>query len=35
MTVTAPMAPSDEIRDTVLELYRRMLAAGKQRPRTT
>ena len=26
MTVTAPMAPSDEIRDTVLELYRRMLA---------
>ena len=26
MTVIAPMAPSDEIRDTVLELYRRMLA---------
>jgi SnoaL-like protein len=26
MTVTAPMAPSEEIRDTVLELYRRMLA---------
>lgn len=26
MTVTAPMAPSTEIRDTMLELYRRMLA---------
>lgn len=26
MTVSAPMAPSSEIRDTVLELYRRMLA---------
>ena len=26
MTVTAPMAPSTEIRDTVLEFYRRMLA---------
>ena len=26
MTVTAPMAPSREIVDTVLELYRRMLA---------
>ena len=26
MTVTAPMAPSAEIRDTMLELYRRMLA---------
>jgi hypothetical protein len=26
MTVTAPMAPSTEIVDTVLELYRRMLA---------
>src|SRR6187549_2509143 len=26
MTVTAPMAPSTEIRDTVIELYRRMLA---------
>jgi hypothetical protein len=26
MTVTAPMAPSAEIVDTVLELYRRMLA---------
>ena len=26
MTVSAPMAPSHEIRDTVLELYRRMLA---------
>jgi hypothetical protein len=26
MTVSAPMTPSVEIRDTVLELYRRMLA---------
>ena len=26
MTVTAPMTPSTEIRDTMLELYRRMLA---------
>jgi hypothetical protein len=26
MTVTAPMTPSAEIRDTMLELYRRMLA---------
>jgi hypothetical protein len=26
MTVTTPMAPSAEIRDTMLELYRRMLA---------
>jgi SnoaL-like protein len=26
MTVTAAMAPSTEIRDTVIELYRRMLA---------
>jgi SnoaL-like domain len=26
MTVTAAMAPSTEIRDTVLEMYRRMLA---------
>jgi hypothetical protein len=26
MTVSAPMAPSTEIRDTVLEMYRRMLA---------
>lgn len=26
MTVSAPMAPSAEIRDTMLELYRRMLA---------
>ena len=26
MTVTTPMAPSTEIRDTMLELYRRMLA---------
>lgn len=26
MTVSTPMAPSAEIRDTVLELYRRMLA---------
>ena len=26
MTVTAPMVPSTEIRDTVLEFYRRMLA---------
>ena len=26
MTITAPMAPSAEIRDTMLELYRRMLA---------
>ena len=26
MTVTAPMSPSDEIRDTMLEFYRRMLA---------
>ena len=26
MTVTAPMEPSVEIRDTMLELYRRMLA---------
>jgi len=26
MTVSTPMAPSTEIRDTVLEMYRRMLA---------
>jgi hypothetical protein len=26
MTVAGPMAPSNEIRDTMLELYRRMLA---------
>lgn len=30
MTVSAPMAPSNEIRDTVLELYRRMLAGESE-----
>ena len=30
MTVTAPMAPSAEIVETVLELYRRMLAGEAQ-----
>jgi hypothetical protein len=30
MTVTAPMAPSTEIPDTMLELYRRMLAGESE-----